>query len=140
MSPNFELLDEALTWAEAAATFNQKGVSERPAGTPDWDQGYWFRDLGYDEPGDEHLLTDFCTTSCCIAGYVATRKGEKPLIEEDLDYAMVVQLPDGSWEEIESYARHLLGLTIPEAARLFEQENTLNDLRTIVAELKEKYS
>lgn len=130
MTPNFPLLDQALAWAER----------EHPKGALQWDQGYWFRDLSNGPLLDEYLITNFCNTSCCIAGYVATRNGERPLIEDGLDYALEVQLPDGSFEDIEVRARALLGLTVREAVRLFEQENTLDDLRRIVAELKEKHS
>lgn len=133
MTPNFELLDQALAWAEASR--DHKNLGE---GLPRWDQSVWFHDPQSPE-GDEYVLDNFCGTSCCIAGYVATRNGEKPLIEEYLDYAMVVRLKDGTVENIDFHARNLLGLTPEEATRLFEMENTLDDLRRIVAELKEAY-
>jgi hypothetical protein len=114
MMPNIEELRLGLKLTEAAA---ERG---------EWDQSDWF--VKYD-----------CGTACCFAGNLLLHHGYQPEFLPDSAVAWTVTTPDGLVEvSAGNEARRLLGLNAVQAERLFHAQNSLADLRSIVAELCEE--
>lgn len=115
---NVELLDQVMAQIEAH---------------PDaWDQTFWATQF-IDDTGNE------CGTAFCCAGWAVR------LARPDLEfvwqgqYAQRVEDPAiGMTGDIEDVAQRLLGITNGEADRLFDERNTLDDLRYQVAKIKER--
>lgn len=122
---------------------------KRRLGLPsEWEQVRWFGTRG-------------CGTTCCIAGKVALEDGAVPVLEHNDDGPLGVEearelwrneapgaldgylildewvYPPGATDCVDTgvYARHALGLTVEQAAGLFDGTNTLDDILRVVAQL-----
>lgn len=112
---NIELLDQTLAKVEkldAQRTEWRRRMADGEVNAPmpkdSWDQSSWG-------------LTSACRTSGCFAGWACVLSG----------YTL-----DGTFS-IPGKAQHLLGLTANQTDMLFQAGNGLDDLRDIVATLKE---
>lgn len=124
MTPNIERLQGLLAWAEGEA---EKAAQGKPS---QWDQTIWSNE---------------CGTSCCIAGKVALEEGLTPrvstfyprtvrnFVTPDGDFVT----PDGDSVDPSDFAQDKLGLTLEQADALFEENNTLSDLRHIIGKIAE---
>lgn len=119
----------------------------RLAGRPSaWDQNVWFE---MDEPGNErvveygeadegYVLGEYvirvpsCGTVCCIAGHVAMQDG---WTLSDLNRQMRVDPETGLQESISSYAARILGLESWEASRLFDANNSAEQVHAFIEDL-----
>ena len=117
--PNVELLKQVLQHIETH---------------PDeWDQREWVTDW----PG--------CKTAYCFAGWTAVLAGARPDEDDEVPRASLpaelANVESCSWPASKGFlhvadaAMYLLGLNEHEADELFEEDNTLDDLRRIVGEL-----
>ena len=92
-----------------------------------WDQGSWWHDVEGRDPLDvdgEH----FCGTAYCFAGWTLALEGWKPGY-----YAH--QMVKGEYEVgVDEAAADALDLNLGEAEMLFHEDNSLDDLRRMVAE------
>lgn len=106
MAVNKELLLQTLAYIE-----------EHPE---EWRQGRWR-----------------CGSTACFAGHAALLAGAEWLHKKEINQATdeKVRAPDGAVEWVNDYAKHVLGLTTDVAEALFHGNNTLSDLRRIVAGL-----
>jgi len=110
-TPNIELLDQAIAWAEHSESLPQD------AGVPRWDQAHY-------------MAKADCGTTCCIAGWVALHEGAKPILDSDGDPdSLEVIDTDGHRQDIPVVARRALGLTSDQSGYLFWGSNTLEDLK-----------
>lgn len=102
-------------------------LTEEAAERGEWDQSEWF--VKYD-----------CGTSCCFAGNLLLHHGYKPyFMDDDSEVAWMVTTPDGSkMSGVGETARELLDLNSVQAELLFDAQNSMDDLRRIVADLCEK--
>ena len=98
-----------------------------------WEQSWWRSFINEDEQGR-------CNTAYCFAGWkceldgVTWAHGPEDGYEGDSD---LIILPTGM-TNASTYAIDALGLTWEQAMQLFDSENTLDDLRRIVAKLCEQ--
>lgn len=123
--PNIAELDALLAWAEAEHEKQQKGLPS------EWDQGSWAK----------VAPQVACGSACCIAGKAVARAGGVFLLpvgprpgRTTTDFA---EMPNGREVYISDEAEDLLGLNSDQADALFEQDNTIEDVRRIIAEIKE---
>ena len=121
IEPNMEALEELYAWAAAQHELDRRGLPS------EWDQGTW----GRAEPGVD------CGTACCIAGRQVLLDGGKFLVDIGVGsirvpYAVNARMPEGDEVDIRDYAAQRLGLTEERADALFEADNGLGDLRTII--------
>lgn len=126
MSINFELLDAAI---EDAAT-EANGIKHR--------QAAWYT------PGNES-----CGTGCCLAGFIALRTGAKLPTgwlqrdwSVDMETGEVVdryysEAGDGRVLHVSLFAEQKAGLSNDQAMLLFDEANTLDEIRLVVAYLRE---
>jgi hypothetical protein len=112
---NAEKLDKVLAYIEA----NPKK----------WDQEEWV---------PRPVNDSYCGTACCIAGNAALLAGCTPL-EPDHPAAggFLMYGPHGGVVSVNAYAKDVLGLDADEADVLFSAGNSPDDLREIVAALKD---
>lgn len=99
-------------------------ITEKAAELGTWDQRQWFVETG-------------CGTACCFAGNYALSQGCTPVFHDDLHVSGSVTTPEGRKAFVGEWVEGHLGLTEDEALDLFDQSNTLNDLRLIVEEIIE---
>lgn len=127
---NIPLLRKALEWAEAEAT-KEDGV---------WNQNAWFQVNGieaswiYDDVMSEHLVVDpfSCDSSFCLAGNICALQGDKFLVDEGIGVAFYVVRSDNARREpVSVRAAELLGITREAAEALFDESNSIEDLREI---------
>jgi hypothetical protein len=114
-----------------------------PAGSATWMQHLYVRTYGRTDADKGVLVTEEgivgdvsnmkCGTAACLAGHtvlqhapVGTRIVSRGVME--------VQVPGRPARTIASYARELLGLTVAQAGRLFDGDNTAGDLRRLSGE------
>jgi hypothetical protein len=101
--------------------------AKRRLGLPnEWDQSHWLRQVGEERTGTA------CGTACCVAGRIVLEDGGKPNFWEGRHTSRV---PDGTETHVEDYARQALGLSNSQASRLFEANNTLDDVLRIITDL-----
>lgn len=101
-------------------------LTEEAAERGEWDQSDWF--VKYD-----------CGTSCCFAGNLLLHHGYQPEFLPDSAVAWTVTAPNGMKDVgVGVEAAMLLGLNKVQAERLFYAQNSLADLRSIVADLCEQ--
>lgn len=102
-------------------------LTEEAAARGEWDQSEWF--IKYD-----------CGTACCFAGNLLLHHGYKPeFLHKDSAIAYSVTAPNGMKDVgVGVEAAMLLGLNKVQAEQLFHAQNSLDDLRRIVAELCEE--
>lgn len=112
----------------------RKTMEHIEAHPEEWEQGRWRRRV---------QRPTFCGTAYCFAGTAAKLNGAEwrnpPPPEGADDYGCqnhMIVTPDGV-RPVDVYARKILGLDSAQAFRLFEEFNTLDDLRRIVGELIE---
>lgn len=146
--PNIALLDKVLDQIQL---------------TDEWSQGDWRNVINYNEVRDEKA--DRCKTAMCFAGWAVELDGGKWLysnkelaraiinnqtyrtdalhataeeIRAKTYYLTDHSLTDGQVPVVdaESRARSILGLTTIEADSLFRGENSLEDLKRIVGDIK----
>lgn len=133
MSVNVELLDR---------------VMEQIEKEPDrWNQSYWLMDYPRQRATDDDgSIIINCETAFCFAGWAATLEGGKwmtggELLAEqaDIDWGTSVYTEHYHGRNLVSAfdrAARLLGLTDDQADELFYSNNTIADLRQIVARFK----
>ena len=126
MSINFDLLDAAI---EDAAT-EANGIKHR--------QAAWYT------PG-----TESCGTGCCLAGFIALRSGAKLPVgylkkdwSVDTETGEVIDddysgVGDGRVLHVSLFAEQKAGLRNDQASVLFDETNTLEEIRLAVAYLRE---
>lgn len=127
MKPNIPLLTEIQDWVQVEAArkkANKQRRSRMPQNGPRWNQRHWIAN------------TD-CGTAYCVAGYAATRNGERPVFEDSTSYSIVVELPDGTIKSIRQHATHTLGISRDQASRLFNPENSARRVISIIESIKE---
>lgn len=126
---NEDALDLLYLWA-------RKEQAKQDAGLPsEWDQGVW-------------VNTTSCGTACCIAGkavavaggaYEFERTDDEDYIETngtDLVMTGFAIMPNGRSTYIDEGAREFLGLNIEESRMLFEGDNSLEDIREVIRDIK----
>lgn len=106
---NIALLRKAIEWAE----------EQQDSGTNLWDQNIW-------------LSKRDCGTSYCIAGYMGQLM-EPAFRDDDLAEEKNLQNPMGLMGvvHVSEYVRNRLGLTVNQAAVLFQATNTIDNLKDI---------
>jgi hypothetical protein len=112
VTPNIELLDQAIAWAEWS-----ENDSIAREDTLRWNQAHFMEEAD-------------CGTTCCIAGWVALHEGYKtiPRAGGGVDGLEVVDAR-GNRHDISQVARKALGLTAGTANYLFWGSNTVTDLK-----------
>lgn len=91
-------------------------------------------------PEDVLLVTPNCGTAMCFAGWatVVGDPGSRFILDDDTSAGVAmadrVLLTDGSVRNISSAAEEMLGIGWADGSRLFDGDNTLEDLRTILTE------
>jgi hypothetical protein len=126
-TPNIELLDKVL-----------KHIEDHPE---TWEQEVWRTEedeawVKDPETGVEVLTVD-CGTAFCFAGWTCQMEGGKWV-----DNSSLLAVPEDeihplrNWILASDRAERLLGLAEYEADALFRSENTLEDIREIVAQIK----
>lgn len=99
-----------------------------------WQQDYWL--TAVDEDGDRTEPTNECRTAGCLAGWRAMLDGAKPLWDSYVEgRSHLVRLPEGEPVTVENHAKERLGLTSDQASALFNEHNSLADLKRIVDEI-----
>lgn len=113
-----------------------------------WDQNFWFtlnvngfegeelRQMILDDPNDPA-----CDSAKCFAGWACTKEGWLPKFETDSfgGFTQRVGLveKDGLVVDCAMKARELLDIDMPTGSKLFDADNDLDDLRSMVAYIKE---
>lgn len=130
--PNIDLLYKTLDHIETLEAFRAEGVYLKDR----WNQGTWA--IQYrDSDGD------LCGTACCFAGWAVHLAGDHFVNDVGCDMEgcdcdeIVAEAPDGNIEHIAERAQELLGLDWRERGRLFNGSNTLDQLREVVAQIKD---
>lgn len=102
-----------------------------------WFQGNWRgpRNLLGSEHWRQAEAGEGCGTAFCFAGWAAELSGVTWVYPPDHRLSYTVLTPGEEEIAVDLYARLLLDLDFYEAADLFASDNTLDDLRRIVAEL-----
>ena len=128
-TPNIELLDKVL-----------KHIEDHPEA---WSQADWRTEydeaLAVDPESGREILAVDCGTAFCFAGWACQMEGGKwadttSLIPIDEDDPFDILGDDTVFAS--TRAQRLLGLTSEQAEDLFRSENTLDDIREMVAEIK----
>jgi len=123
-------LDTLLNWAEIEY---KKQVQGLPS---EWDQGHW----AIRRP-DGTPVNASCATACCLAGKTVALDGGRFILDTDYGQgfqgAFFAEMPDGQRVDVEAYAASRLSLTKRQARALFDGDNTIHDVRRIIADLKE---
>lgn len=125
-----EKLDEVLAWVTQEHEKQQRGEPSH------WDQGSWFTKFDAGTPESRN----YCSTACCIAGYVVERDGGVPrfiMPSYNALQATAARMPDGELVIIEEYAREVLGLTEDQADALFGGGNDYNDIVSVIGQIKD---
>lgn len=126
--PDLELIAKAREWV-----LEQDKLSESKR---EWDQGSWFQVYGEDlnDAQREKLAavgeTNVCRTHACVAGHVALMFGEALVDHADTVMDVVRNDEDGLMYRMPNLATRKLGLTVNQAATLFEASN---DAEQVVA-------
>lgn len=83
-----------------------------------------------------------CETAMCFAGHAAILSGATWVYEygkaPSLSHGIMVDTPEGECTDVDWYAECVLGLSSKQAERLFDEDNSIGQLRRIVAELCEE--
>lgn len=94
-----------------------------------WSDWYYDEVFFRTQPEPEEIYTSaqVCDTAFCVAGWACA------LTDPDFEYSIGSVRKDGEIVgTIEDVARDLLGLTQIQAEQLFEGENTLSDVKTLI--------
>jgi len=87
---------------------------------------------------EEWNQLEWCGTSCCFAGHAALLSGSSRVIDTEGAPVVLwarVRRPDGKLAHVWDVAEQELGLDEARAERLFQADNTIEDLRRIVSDL-----
>ena len=134
-APIVPTLDDLLAWAEAEQLKKDKG---QPS---EWDQGHWAINVpAYNAYWGVRKAVPAvnCGTACCLAGKTVAFMGGKFLIEADSDgTAVEAEMPDGTTVFVEGFAEQVLGLTTAQADALFDGDNTIENVRFVIEQIKD---
>lgn len=138
---NYELLDEVMNY-----------IKEHPQS---WHQASWYRyvdtETGYewnDVVTEEVTEVNSCGAAFCFAGHVGMREGfpapinnsviwDRWIEDEELGYYNESKDGWGYSEDISEFARKRLGLRDDQAEALFDGDNSMENLETMVKILHE---
>ena len=124
---NYELLDEILSFIKAHP---QTWVQDSWYKNVDPETGFSWVSVHTEEVTEENS----CGTSFCFAGHTAIHEGF-PSPPMNNTYPWTRQVQDGEdtyTQEANDFARDLLGLDYDQADALFDSENSLQDLDTMI--------
>jgi hypothetical protein len=155
MQPDFEMLDKVMAQVKAVA--EEPYFDHERQSWMTWDQGNWrisgryaLDKMSVFERGDDTAIeAEACGTAMCMAGWTAELdpsvrwlETKLPGIPDDIPTTATISCEyvvkeDGSYEHIEPWAQQRLGLTDGQTQLLFHAGNSLCDLESYVARLKE---